>query len=373
MKTNFQLVSDMHRKFNLSEFKKGPRQLTREEHQFRILAMFEELIEYIQAVYEADNIDFNSTVMNIIKFVTDPIDGIPLKENPCLEDQFDALLDLAIFTMGTADRQNLPWDNGFERVMEANMAKELGQNGDKRGGFKRDLVKPEGWRPPILSDLIEAQAQIAMIKASDSRSSVEDVHTKDELYEQSITRQNAGLIILDGPDCSGKTTLANALRDQLGANVVHRTWSEDLEKQMDRYLMDPINIYRKDDLLVIDRWALSEWIYSDVYRNGTQWKGFHRLAFEKLRQLNAINVVCVPDDFNEYLFKYRSEFESRDEMYDFDENKLFKIWQYYSRASDGLTNFMGTGIKLFNVVHYDMLKTDARSMVQRLSNLTLVK
>ena len=32
--------------------------------------------------------------------------------------------------------------------MEANMNKELGQNGTKRGGFKRDLVKPAGWTAP---------------------------------------------------------------------------------------------------------------------------------------------------------------------------------------------------------------------------------
>jgi hypothetical protein len=37
---------------------------------------------------------------------------------------------------------------GFEIVMAANCAKELGQNGVKRGGFKRDLVKPPGWQSP---------------------------------------------------------------------------------------------------------------------------------------------------------------------------------------------------------------------------------
>jgi hypothetical protein len=65
-----------------------------------------------------------------------------------LVDEYDALLDLIVFAVGTLDRQGLPLLKGFEKVMKANMAKEVGQNGDKRGGFKRDLVKPKGWIGP---------------------------------------------------------------------------------------------------------------------------------------------------------------------------------------------------------------------------------
>jgi predicted HAD superfamily Cof-like phosphohydrolase len=109
------LVKNMHRKFGL-ENASGPTQLTTEEKQFRIAALREEIQEY----EDADN----------------------------LVKQYDALLDLLVFAVGTLERQGLPLLKGFEAVMEANMAKELGQNGSKRGGFKRDLVKPEGWTGP---------------------------------------------------------------------------------------------------------------------------------------------------------------------------------------------------------------------------------
>jgi predicted HAD superfamily Cof-like phosphohydrolase len=109
------LVKAMHQKFGI-ENTTGANQLTVEEKEFRSAAMLEELNEYIAA--------------------------------DTLVDQYDALLDLIVFAVGTLERHGFPLLAGFEKVMEANMAKELGQNGEKRGGFKRDLVKPEGWTPP---------------------------------------------------------------------------------------------------------------------------------------------------------------------------------------------------------------------------------
>lgn len=109
------LVKAMHEKFGLDN-KTGPCDLTEDEKQFRSAAMLEEWDEYVAAT--------------------------------TLVDQYDALLDLIVFAVGTLERHGFPLLAGFEKVMEANMAKEVGQNGDKRGGFKRDLVKPAGWTAP---------------------------------------------------------------------------------------------------------------------------------------------------------------------------------------------------------------------------------
>lgn len=117
------LVKAMHQKFGI-ENTTGLNHLTVEEKEFRSTAMLEELNEYIAA--------------------------------DTLVDQYDALLDLIVFAVGTLERHGFPLLAGFEKVMEANMAKELGQNGEKRGGFKRDLVKPEGWTAP------EAELQLIL-------------------------------------------------------------------------------------------------------------------------------------------------------------------------------------------------------------------
>lgn len=63
---------------------------------------------------------------------------------------FDALLDLVYVAHGTALLHGFPWAEGWARVQAANMAKEPGAT----GRFGRDLIKPAGWMPPDLSDLV---------------------------------------------------------------------------------------------------------------------------------------------------------------------------------------------------------------------------
>ncbi len=111
-------VRAMHHKFNIVNLP-----FSKEEKQFRIAAMQEELNEYIEATEPAD--------------------------------ELDALVDLLVFTLGTVDRQG--WshvlDEAFRRVMHSNMTKEIGKN-QKRGNFQLDLVKPEGFKPANLDDLV---------------------------------------------------------------------------------------------------------------------------------------------------------------------------------------------------------------------------
>jgi predicted HAD superfamily Cof-like phosphohydrolase len=111
---SFNLVKTMHEKFGIDN-RSGACRLKDEERTFRIAALQEELDEF--------------------------------KESTTLIDDYDALLDLIVFAMGTIERMGLPFAAGFEQVMICNMTKELGPN-NKRGGFKADLRKPEGFKGP---------------------------------------------------------------------------------------------------------------------------------------------------------------------------------------------------------------------------------
>lgn len=181
-------VIEMHQKFGIHPEHEGA--LTAEEMKFRIGALYEEFQEGRDAVSD--------------------------------EEEFDAIIDLVVFAIGTVDRMGMSvhlmptyntlsiqssepnWDNmekllisfekeaqslvslnklltalayiidhafelstalgyenifmaGFNRVQDANIAKELGANKNKAGGrgeFKIDLRKPEGWTAPDHSDLI---------------------------------------------------------------------------------------------------------------------------------------------------------------------------------------------------------------------------
>jgi len=116
-------IKKMHLKFGVTH---KHVKWTPEEKDFRITAMQEELDEYIDAETK--------------------------------EDELDALLDLMIFTIGTAERQGLldVYEEAFMRVMRANCNKEVGKNA-KRGNFSVDLIKPEHWKAPVLLDLVNGE------------------------------------------------------------------------------------------------------------------------------------------------------------------------------------------------------------------------
>lgn len=116
-----QKIVDMHDKFNI---KADQVEFSQREKQFRIDCLSEEVSEYTEA------------------------------DTP--EEELDALVDLVVFAFGSAERQGMidVFEEAFNRVMAANMKKELGPN-DKRGSFQIDLVKPEGWEAPCLKDLVK--------------------------------------------------------------------------------------------------------------------------------------------------------------------------------------------------------------------------
>ena len=70
-------------------------------------------------------------------------------------DELDALVDLTVFALGTAERMGMlhVFKEAFNRVMWANMQKQIGPQ-QKRGNFQLDLVKPDGWTSPDLTDLV---------------------------------------------------------------------------------------------------------------------------------------------------------------------------------------------------------------------------
>lgn len=118
-------IAAFHEKFG-QKYVGEPRQMTADEAKFRIGCLREEVGELEDAIQAND-----------------------------LEKQFDAIIDLVYFALGTAYRQGLPFQRGWQRVHAANMAKELSskKNPSKRD-FQMDVVKPAGWTPPVLLDLL---------------------------------------------------------------------------------------------------------------------------------------------------------------------------------------------------------------------------
>lgn len=127
--SNFDDVGDFHEKFGLGNVTHGtvgivgmPADLLN----FRIRFLHEELEEFVAAM------DMGREDL-----------------------AFDALLDLAYVVFGTAHLLGYPWQEGWDLVQAANMAKIRAERAEQSlRGSTWDVVKPEGWQPPDIRGLL---------------------------------------------------------------------------------------------------------------------------------------------------------------------------------------------------------------------------
>ena len=111
-----------------------------------------------------------------------------------------------------------------------------------------------------------------------------------------------GIILIDGPDCSGKSTLAEHIKttaEKLGSKAVVRhlgkpepgtCWG--LHKAaLCAYVKEA---FTEDTLVIADRHFLSEAIYGVSYREGSEYPFAARHVDRLLHRFRALRVICAP-------------------------------------------------------------------------------
>ncbi len=140
-----------------------------------------------------------------------------------------------------------------------------------------------------------------------------------------MEKNNPGLIILDGPDASGKTTLARELLQGDEDGYVHLSYDSTWTNP-DRMLVSiqrasiakAIIRIKAGKLTVIDRHWMSEQIYARVYRAGSNLTPECRKWDELIQSVAGIYVVCSPLP-SSAIARHRATLATRDEMYESDE------------------------------------------------------
>ena len=134
-------IRKFHEKFGLA-YQGPPRELPEDLQGFRMVFMAEELCEYA-----TDNPTFHQLIQSAFK---------DRSSDQPLEKQLDALVDLVYVALGTAYLHGFNFSEAWNRVHEANMAKvRVERIADSKRGSVYDVVKPEGWKAPDLSDLVD--------------------------------------------------------------------------------------------------------------------------------------------------------------------------------------------------------------------------
>ena len=97
---------------------------------FRTSFLLEELTEYTQAITKKDT-----------------------------AAALDALVDIVYIALGTAWLFNLPFEKAWQEVQRANMSKIRTKSKSKKRGTSFDVVKPKGWIPPDIEQIIEEEKE----------------------------------------------------------------------------------------------------------------------------------------------------------------------------------------------------------------------
>lgn len=79
--------------------------------------------------------------------MNETVDAAVFDRNP--EEVVDGLIDLCVFAIGTLDVFGVDANEAWDRVLNANMSKEVGVKPGRPNPFGLpDLLKPAGWKPP---------------------------------------------------------------------------------------------------------------------------------------------------------------------------------------------------------------------------------
>lgn len=256
----------------------------------------------------------------------------------------------------TAQMHCFDIDEALRRVHAANMTKDVDPAKQRRtqalkeqgldAGHLLEITKPDGWLPPYLGDLC------GLGPYEEEFVLVESVHGAQP--HRVVDPNLCGLITIDGPDASGKSTLAARIAEVTGGQVIHLTWSKQLEACMDEYRIAALNYARvlaRHCVVILERPWLSHPIYAEVYRGGvfnqddvTFWKNF--------TEENALlNIIALPGDEDEWYGHYKQMCGQRVELHGPNEAKARAVFEGFR---DAFTGAAGPERQPRNVEVYDM-------------------
>lgn len=147
-----------------------------------------------------------------------------------------------------------------------------------------------------------------------------------------------GIVVLEGADGTGKTTLGKYLVDNFDAHYMHLTYR--WPNTMFNYHLAAVHRAIKisqERLVVVDRCWLSECVYANIFRKGSKWPELGRMLDRILRRFGAIYVFCMNEDDEQYEINYNELKKTREEMYD----NTLEVSRRYNQIWNGDSEICG--------------------------------
>jgi thymidylate kinase len=159
------------------------------------------------------------------------------------------------------------------------------------------------------------------------------------------------LIVLEGADGTGKSTLAKEIAEQSKGHVLHGSWHKDW--QIDEYhddMYQAAEILLQHQTVVMDRWAPSEEVYSEAFRGGAEYSSdeYMRLLMGDKALSNTVFIYCENDNAVE---NHIENMKVREELFD-DMSPVVREYEKY------------LGKTAINWIRYDFNKVNTKEFVE---------
>lgn len=118
------------------------------------------------------------------------------------------------------------------------------------------------------------------------------------------------IVLVEGPDGSGKTTLCSYLVER-GFKYIHLSKTKNVYNLYDE-LIDQLKYSLDFDDVVIDRAYISNIVYSNVF-NDSRYIDIHHLC--EMNDLVDVIVLAIPSNKEKYLKRFENLLSSRNELY----------------------------------------------------------
>ena len=139
------------------------------------------------------------------------------------------------------------------------------------------------------------------------------------------------IVIVEGADCQGKSTLINQLMERHPNNCyIHNAVTNDI-KLLHENTINAALVASQEHWVFIDRLHLSEKIYGTIFRNGPSY-GIDIFEKELDNIPNLYRILCVVDKETS-IAKHAARKDK--EMFD----DISKVWDMYNDVHDGWVRY----------------------------------
>jgi predicted HAD superfamily Cof-like phosphohydrolase len=423
--TLLQMLTQFHNKFG-QPYDGQPRELSKPESAFRMECHLEEAQEYLDAVKDFEIVDCLDALADELYFLTGTVhrQGLgeyittapialgyrDVKPHMLAQDannmraarhaavlhsyeervrrgdligQGMALNEAIRAFRATAQMHCFDIDEALRRVHAANMNKDIDPAKQRRSqalkeqgldtGHGLEITKPDGWLPPYLGDLCGQGPYIEEPVYETAQQPISANHVSMDYAAPGSNSQTAGpknlcgLITIDGPDASGKSTLAARIAELFSGQVIHLTWSKQLEAVMHDYRYHAIQYaaaLAHNCVVVLERPWLSHPVYSEVYRAGEYNASDVRVWKDHTEVDSLLNIIALPADEDQWFAGYQHMCGTRVELHGPNEAKARAVYEGFRDAFSGAAGpeRQPQNVEVFDMQQWEMASLDNHSI-----------